>query len=38
MRDDKQPHLILEKKPILFFSYTKFPVIEINVGGNFKIM
>ena len=33
----KQPHLVLEKQPIILFSYTKFPVKRINVGKILKL-
>ena len=33
----KQPHLVLEKHPIILFSYTKLPVKRINVGKILKL-
>jgi len=37
MNANKQPHLDLEKQPILFI-LTKFPVKKIKYCENFKIM
>jgi hypothetical protein len=33
----KQPPLVLEKYPIILFSYTKFPVKRINIGKILKL-
>jgi len=37
MNATKQPHLVLEKQPIILFPYTKFPVKRINIWKILKL-